>query len=96
MLPDGSTILTVPDDLLLHPLALTSDDRKVLAAHQDMSSMSDPRGKWAKAALADLEAGLKAFGPVRPRRVGIVGRREAVRRHRAVPEGVARGSGVDP
>src|SRR4051812_2584774 len=34
-----------------------------------MSSMSDPRGKWAKKALADLEAGLKAFGPVKPRRV---------------------------
>src|SRR5262245_66547911 len=35
-----------------------------------MSGMSDPRGRWARAALADLEAGLKAFGPVTPRRVG--------------------------
>jgi hypothetical protein len=43
-------------------------DGKVLAAHQDMTSMADPRGKWAKAAPADLEAGLKAFGPVTPRR----------------------------
>jgi hypothetical protein len=50
-------------------LWVVSADLKVLAAHQDMSSMSDPRGKWAKAALADLETGLKAFGPVRPRRV---------------------------
>jgi hypothetical protein len=50
-------------------LWLVSPEGKVLAAHQDMSTMADPRGKWAKAALADLEAGLKAFGPVKPRRV---------------------------
>ena len=45
-------------------LWVVSPGGKVLAAHQDMSSMSDPRGKWARKALADLEAGLKAFGPV--------------------------------
>jgi hypothetical protein len=50
-------------------LWLVSPEGKVLAAHQDMSSMSDPRGKWAKTALADLEAGLKAFGPVTTRRI---------------------------
>jgi hypothetical protein len=50
-------------------LWVVSPEGKVLAAHQDMSSMSDPRGKWAGTALADLEAGLKAFGPVKPRRV---------------------------
>jgi len=33
LLPDGATILTVPDDLLLHPLGLGNDDRKLLAAH---------------------------------------------------------------
>ena len=51
-------------------LWLVSPEGKVLAAHQDMSSMSDPHGKWAKAALADLEGGLKAFGSVSPRRLG--------------------------
>jgi hypothetical protein len=50
-------------------LWVVSPEGKVLSAHQDMRSMSDPRGKWARAALADLEAGLKAFGPVTPRRV---------------------------
>ena len=30
---DGATVLTVPDDLLIHPLALSTDDRKELAAH---------------------------------------------------------------
>ncbi len=49
-------------------LWLVSPEGKVLAAHQDMSNMADPHGKWARAALADLEAGLKAFGPVTPRR----------------------------
>jgi hypothetical protein len=49
-------------------LWVVSPAGKVLAAHQDMSSMSDPHGKWARTALADLEAGLKAFGPVTPRR----------------------------
>lgn len=50
-------------------LWLVSPEGRVLAAHQDMNSMSDPRGRWAKTALADLEVGLKAFGPVTPRRV---------------------------
>jgi hypothetical protein len=50
-------------------LWVVSPEGKVLSAHQDMTSMRDPRGKWAKSALADLEAGLKAFGPVTPRRV---------------------------
>jgi hypothetical protein len=50
-------------------LWVVSPEGKVLAAHQDMSSMSDPHGKWAKTALADLEAGLKAFGTVSPRRI---------------------------
>lgn len=50
-------------------LWLVSPEGKVLAAHQDMDSMADPRGKWARTALDDLEAGLKAFGPVTPRRV---------------------------
>lgn len=48
-------------------LWLVSPEGKVLAAHQDMDSMSDLHGKWAATALADLEAGLKAFGPVTPR-----------------------------
>lgn len=50
-------------------LWVVSPDGKVLSAHQDMKNMTDPRGKWARSALADLEAGLKAFGPVAPRRV---------------------------
>jgi hypothetical protein len=50
-------------------LWVVSPEGKVLSAHQDMSNMTDPRGKWARSALADLEAGLKAFGPVTPRRV---------------------------
>src|SRR5581483_3623782 len=50
-------------------LWVVSPEGKVLSAHQDMSSTADPRGKWAKTALADLEAGLKAFGPVTPRRI---------------------------
>src|SRR3954454_16493130 len=50
-------------------LWVVSPEGKVLAAHQDMANMADPRGTWARSALADLEAGLKAFGPVRPRRV---------------------------
>lgn len=49
-------------------LWVVSPEGKVLSAHQDMSSMAGPRSKWARAALADLEAGLKAFGPVTPRR----------------------------
>jgi hypothetical protein len=48
---------------------VVSPQGKVLSAHQDMTSMRDPRGQWARTALADLEAGLKAFGPVEPRRV---------------------------
>ena len=32
---DGTTVLSVPDDLLLHPLALTTSDRRALAAHPD-------------------------------------------------------------
>lgn len=32
---DGTTVLTVPDDLLLHPLALTTSDRKLLASHPE-------------------------------------------------------------
>jgi hypothetical protein len=50
-------------------LWVVSPAGKVLAAHQDMSSMSDPRGKWTQSALADLEAGRKAFGPVTARHV---------------------------
>src|SRR4051812_35129634 len=51
-------------------LWVVSPEGKVLSAHQDMKNMADPRGKWTKSALADLEAGLKAFGPVEPRRAG--------------------------
>jgi hypothetical protein len=51
-------------------LWVVSPDGKVLAAHQDMENMADPRGKWTQSALADLEAGLKAFGrTVEPRKV---------------------------
>jgi hypothetical protein len=50
-------------------LWVVSPEGKVLAAHQDMTTMADPHGKWAQAALADLERGLQAFGPVTPRRV---------------------------
>ncbi len=50
-------------------LWLVSPEGKLLAAHQDMSCMSDPHGKWARTALDDLEAGLKTFGSVTPRRV---------------------------
>ncbi len=49
---------------------MASPEGKVLAAHQEMKGISDWHGKWARKALADLEAGLKAFGPVTPRRVG--------------------------
>ena len=51
-------------------LWVVSAEGKVLSAHQDMKNMADPRGRWTKSALGDLEAGLKAFGPVEPRRVG--------------------------
>jgi len=50
-------------------LWVVSPEGKVLSAHQDMTNMADWHGKWARSALADLEAGLKAFGPVKPRRV---------------------------
>src|SRR5581483_1423324 len=50
-------------------LWIVSPEGKVLSAHQDMTSMADTRGKWTRSALADLESGLKAFGPVPPRRV---------------------------
>src|SRR3954454_10218873 len=50
-------------------LWVVSPQGKVLSAHQDMTTMADPRGKWTKSALADLGAGLKASGPVTPRRV---------------------------
>lgn len=48
---------------------MVSPEGKVLAAHQETKDISDWQGKWPKKALADLEAGLKAFGPVTPRRV---------------------------
>lgn len=51
-------------------LWVVSPEGKVLSAHQDMKNMADPRGRWARSAMADLEAGLRAFGPVEPRRVG--------------------------
>lgn len=47
-------------------LWVVSPEGKVLAAH--MENIPAPRGRWARSALADLEAGLKAFGPVEPRR----------------------------
>lgn len=50
-------------------LWVVSPEGKVLSAHQDMTNMADGHGKWAKQALADLEAGLAAFGPVMSRRV---------------------------
>jgi hypothetical protein len=50
-------------------LWVVSPAGKVLAAHQDMSTMADPHGKWARSALADLKAGLTAFGSVTPRRI---------------------------
>ena len=65
-------------------LWLVSPEGKVLAAHQDMSSMADPGGQWARTALADLEGGLKVFGPVTPRQVG---------RFQALPH---RGVGTQP
>ncbi|MFO0880906.1 MAG: hypothetical protein U0840_26555 [Gemmataceae bacterium] len=49
-------------------LWVATPEGKVLSAHQDMKTMNDPRGKWTQSALADLQAGLKAFGPVEPRR----------------------------
>ncbi len=50
-------------------LWVVSPAGQVLAAHQDTTSSADPRGRWSRAALADLQAGLQAFGPVTPRRV---------------------------
>ena len=50
-------------------LWVVSPEGKVLAAHQDMTNMSDPHGKWSASALKDLQAGLDAFGrPVEPRK----------------------------
>jgi hypothetical protein len=49
-------------------LWVATPEGKVLSAHQDMTTMNDPRGKWTQSALSDLQAGLKAFGPVEPRR----------------------------
>lgn len=50
-------------------LWVVTPEGKVLAAHQDMKDISDWHGKWPKKVLADLEAGLQAFGPVPPRHV---------------------------
>jgi hypothetical protein len=50
-------------------LWLVSPAGKLLAAHQDMTRMSNPHGEWARSAYADLESGLKAFGIVSPRPV---------------------------
>jgi hypothetical protein len=38
----------------------------VLANHQD-GDMADPTGRWPKLVLADLERGLRKFGPITPR-----------------------------
>jgi hypothetical protein len=61
-------------------LYLVAPDGKVLASHQNFKSEKT----WPRELLADLEPGLKAFGPVRPR---------AVRRRDPLPE---RGRGVRP
>ena len=50
-------------------LWVVAPDGKVLAAHQETRGVTGDRGKWAHKVLADLEAGLRAFGPVTPRRV---------------------------
>lgn len=44
-------------------LYLVAPDGKVLASHQNFKSDKT----WAKELLADLEPGLKAFGPIKPR-----------------------------
>jgi hypothetical protein len=59
-------------------LYLVAPDGKVLASHQNFKSYKT----WPEEVLADLEPGLKAFGPVKPR---------AARRHDPLPR---RGSGV--
>lgn len=46
-------------------LYLVAPDGKVLASHQNFKSHKT----WAKELIADLEPGLKAFGPVTPREV---------------------------
>jgi hypothetical protein len=46
-------------------LYLVSPDGKVLASHQNFKSDKT----WPREVLADLEPGLKAFGPVKPRAV---------------------------
>lgn len=49
-------------------LWIVAPDGKVLGGHQDMKDIAD-RNKWSKKVLADVEAGLKAFGDVKPRQV---------------------------
>jgi hypothetical protein len=48
-------------------LWVVSPGGKVLSSHQEMNELSNAQGRWSKKVLADLEAGLKAFGPVKPR-----------------------------
>lgn len=67
-------------------LWLVAPDGKVLAAHQEMKDTRDGRGRWAKKVLADLEGGLKAFGPVesRPLSKGTASRYRQTLPHRGV------------
>lgn len=53
-------------------LWLVTPEGKVLVGHQETKDTRDGRGRWAKLVLADLENGLKAFGPLKPRPDGDV------------------------
>jgi hypothetical protein len=68
-------------------LWVVSPAGKVLAANQEMKHLAD-RAKWTKSVLADLQAGLKAFGAVKPRKA----RRSDPLPHRGV--GARPGGGV--
>ena len=47
-------------------LWVVSPSGQVLASHQETGNLSD----WTKKVLADLEAGCRAFGEIKPRRAG--------------------------
>jgi hypothetical protein len=48
-------------------LWVVAPDGTALAAHQETKDISDWYGAWPKKVLVDLEAGIRAFGPIEPR-----------------------------
>jgi hypothetical protein len=50
-------------------LWIVTAEGKVLASHHDTKDLNDGKGRWARKVLADLEAGIRAFGSVKPRQL---------------------------